>query len=347
MKSLTTTLSVLCTLSLATAQAPAAPAKELAKLEAMIGHWEGSGTAVMAKGAPAMEWTSRSMIRKVMDGHFLREDVVIDFGPALPAVLEFTSFYGWDRDSKSYQQISVGNTGMIVKQPMYLMPDGSFVTAGTEVQEGVPVNSRWVAKYNKDGTGSMYSHQCNGGGEFYEHVVGTSKRVDAVEASMRSGGSFMVPPPGDEMQRLNRMAGTYDVKGKMLADPSQPMMDIWGTNTATPIFGGTVLEMTTVGNPGNYKAWTAIAWNGNTGEYDQVYVNSMGEIGMAKGNWVGDDFVITMSSRIEGQPAAMRGISHCDAKGRVTSVTTHGIFGNQEPLKYFSADYVHSALEDK
>ena len=78
------------------------PPKELQKFERLIGTWTGKGMAVMAPGAPEMPWTSKSMIRKVLNGFFLQEDTVIEAGPNMTLV--FRTFYGFDTQNKKYMQ---------------------------------------------------------------------------------------------------------------------------------------------------------------------------------------------------------------------------------------------------
>ncbi len=75
---------------------PPKPAKELEKFSRLIGYWKGEGTAKSGPNTPTSKWTSSSYIRKVLDGHFLREDVRID-SDGWQAPLQFIQFYGYDQ----------------------------------------------------------------------------------------------------------------------------------------------------------------------------------------------------------------------------------------------------------
>ena len=85
------------------------------------------------------------------------------------------------------------------------------------------------------------------------------KRAKIVEAYLRTGTFNIAPAPMAAMRKLNKMAGTYEVRGAMTMGPGEAEMPITGTQTIKPIFGGSVLEMRTEGQP-NYKAWGAMAW---------------------------------------------------------------------------------------
>ncbi len=87
------------------------PAKELAKLSRLIGHFKGQGTAKHSPDQPASNWTSITHCRKVLGGHFLREDVRIDMGEEKPAPLMFRTFYGVDQNNKRFTYQSIGNMG--------------------------------------------------------------------------------------------------------------------------------------------------------------------------------------------------------------------------------------------
>ena len=53
------------------------PAKELEKYSKLLGYWEGEGTSKSGPQKPTTRWTSSAHVRKVLDGHFVREDTRI------------------------------------------------------------------------------------------------------------------------------------------------------------------------------------------------------------------------------------------------------------------------------
>src|SRR5690606_34502804 len=54
------------------------PAPELKKLEPLIGHWQGSGTARMGPGEPT-PWEAHSSYAWALGGFFVQEDTVVRF----------------------------------------------------------------------------------------------------------------------------------------------------------------------------------------------------------------------------------------------------------------------------
>ena len=79
------------------AMGPPKPAKELEKFSRLIGYWKGEGTSKGGPDQPEGKWTSTSHVRKVLDGHFLREDLRIDgVGEGWPGPIQFISFMGYD-----------------------------------------------------------------------------------------------------------------------------------------------------------------------------------------------------------------------------------------------------------
>ena len=87
-----------------------APAKQLAKFGRLIGDWTGKGSLSMP-GLGEMPWTSTSRVRKVLGGHFVRDDTTIDFGGAMPGKLQMITFLGWDKERERYVQLNANNMG--------------------------------------------------------------------------------------------------------------------------------------------------------------------------------------------------------------------------------------------
>src|SRR5262245_36007085 len=63
------------------------PAPELARLKALEGNWEGSGTVTPVPGQEGMKWTSKSTSSWVLGGFWLQTDMTIEFaGGSMPAL---------------------------------------------------------------------------------------------------------------------------------------------------------------------------------------------------------------------------------------------------------------------
>jgi len=343
---LKTTLLLSLALSGATLWAqeePAAPAppKELKKFDRMIGTWAGSGTATMAPGMEASPWTSMSRTRPVMNGFFLEEVTVIDVGPMLPAPLVFRSFFGFDTQTKRYLSCAAGNMGGVSTTRIHWADDDTMISVESGVEEGNVVVDRWVTNLGTDSY-SFFGHRAVGAGEFFIHVSGEMKRTDE---PFKAPALETVPglaPASAEMQKLNRMAGSYRFKGSLQMMPDVPVMDISGTEELDALFGGGVLQASVKGDPmplGAYEGWSAIAWSPDKDCYTTVFVNNMGEIGEAEMRWVGDQLVSTGSMLRMGQPSVMRGTLDFDEQGVITKVEMHSLVGTAPPMRDFEATY--------
>ncbi|MCA8941787.1 MAG: DUF1579 family protein [Planctomycetes bacterium] len=320
-----------------TAQMPELePPEQLHKFDRLIGAWDGAGKVCHVPGEPAGDWTSKSVVEPILGGMFLRDSSVISF-PDQPQTLQFVTLYGYDRENQKYMQWSVSNMGEVTASEIHWIDDDTFVTAEIGVSDHTPHVDRWVTHLGDD-EHTTKGETAGGAGSFFVHVDGTMKRAKAMDAVTRKDASFYVPGAGPEMKRLNRMAGTYDVKGTMFL-PDGSETEIEGVQTMRPFYSGLVLESYTSGRPGNYEAWSWIGWNAHEHRYEMVYANSMGEAGHHPMYWVDDDLVALFAGRSMGQPTVRRSASSFDENGAVNKSWTHVIVGTGEPARVFEANY--------
>jgi len=330
------------------------PAKELEKFSKLIGYWQGEGTAAKDASSPMMKWTSSSHVRKVLGGHFLREDVRID-GEGWPAPMQFITFYGYDQHKKRFINIGISNMGTAEIAEVTFQDDNTMITAGTRLHMGKRVVDRWVTKLGdgKVGTAkSMFSrakisfvgHQAIGDGDFFVHVKGTVTRIDGKPKAKIVDASASMGEPTTEMGKLKGLIGTMRFKGEMLIMPGSPMMPISGESITEPLFGGTVLKTIINGDEVQgqaYHGWHALVWNPTDKNYVSIGVNNMGEVSVEKGTWASDTELLFTCSRpyYGGIPSVHSGVMKCAADGSVKSYTSHSIIGTHKPVKSFHIDY--------
>jgi len=77
MRNLTISLSLALLCASATTQMPGSSA-ELEKLDRLLGHWQGTGTVGGPEG-PMTTWTATVDARRVLGGHWLRQDMTVEF----------------------------------------------------------------------------------------------------------------------------------------------------------------------------------------------------------------------------------------------------------------------------
>ena len=344
------TLSVLSSLILAAAPAVAqapdtSPAKEVKKFEKLIGTWEGTGTVTHGPEAPTEKWTSRSSCKWVLGGHFVREDVRIDV-PSQANPLEFISLYGWDRENKRYIQVGISNLGSGTLTEVHWTANGKMVTGSTSVAMGELVVDRWVTTFG-DGEISFVGNQAEGDGPFYEMVVGTMKRTNAKATEVNIvNASFMPAAVTAHTAAIGKLSGTvgdYKMKGWFIPAPGAPKMDFTGTETVRTIFGGSVIEMVSKGDPSpgmpDYQGIGWIAWDDHEKCFNMTYANNMGEVNIQKGRKQGNKIIMTGAGLYQGQPTSGRGVIELAEDGSFQAFIGHNLMGDMKPIQAFEGIY--------
>lgn len=324
------------------AQTTPGPPVELAKLERLLGHWEGRGTFTPVPGGESAPWTSTSSVRRAMNGFFLQEDLVIDLGPGAPSPIVFRSFHGYDRENRRYMTLSLGNVGPPSATEVHWADEDTMVSVEPSVEDGQVVVERWITWLEPDAI-RFAGYRSLGVAEPYVHVEGRMTRAEKPvdEAVLAAARAFA--PIGEEMTRLNRMAGTYRLRGTYRAAPETEAMEIAGTETFKPLYGGSALEVRVVGDElpgiGVYESWAGIGWDPAKGCYTNVYVNCLGEIGRSELRWEGERLVGTHCGLSMGRPSVLRSVLELDAKGGLLRVQGHSLTGVHPPVISFDARY--------
>lgn len=320
------------------------PAAQVQKFKHLIGTWEGSGKLFKKPGSEASPWTAKAIIRKALGGHFIREDVVVDLGEAATGTLIFRSYFGFNKETKRFMILGASNAGEVEANVIDWADKDTFVYTSTENLEGQVIHDRWIVKTTAD-TYSILCKRSIGAGEEFTHVEGSYKRSEnKIKAvALKASASFLPPPK--PMTRASKMAGVYKLKGSMVPMPGAPEMAISGVETATPIFGGSVIAFEIAGDPVQgmpaYEAFSAMAWNNTKNCYSMIYVSNMGECGEASSWYVNDTTMVTTNAGIRnGQPMVERSILTLDKNGAFTSIKSHSITAGADPALTFKGTYV-------
>src|SRR5262245_41880752 len=125
------------------------PAPELARLKALEGNWEGSGTVTPEAGQEGMKWTSKGTSTWVLGGFWLQTDMTIDFGGSMPA-LQFREYHGWDGENQRYVAAVVSNEGRVKQVRVHFAGPDTIITMEENVMDGMPETSREVTKFAGD-----------------------------------------------------------------------------------------------------------------------------------------------------------------------------------------------------
>lgn len=336
---LSTVFPLLCVTALAQ-EAPPQPAPQLEKLAPMLGTWEVSGTARETPGAEAQPWTAVQTVRKVLGGHFIRDEMIISTGGPQMAFLSHT---GWDNENQRYAAYGASNAGLVNAGELFIIGPSTFVSSMVNIVEGQPVLERAVVKVDGDRY-SFEVQQAVGDGPFFTMVQGDGRRTAKEGKATAIDATVSMAPPAPEMALFEKMAGTYAVKGTMIPAPGAPEMAITATETMDMILGGTVMLSHVIGeaegSPEPYEAFGYLTWNARDKCYDQISVDNMGMGGKSQMRKLdAGTLVATIAAQMYGQPTVSRTILKLDGQGKVSSVAADAIGGAGEPQRIFSATY--------
>jgi hypothetical protein len=329
------------------AQGTAQPPPELQKYASLVGTWHGTGTALQGAGA-ASKWTSYESYRWVLGGQFLRQDSRIELeGQDVP--LQFTSFYGFDRERQRWVVLAMSNGGTIDLAEVFWDADGAMITAHVKPLGAVVQVDRWVTTVKRDMLTTV-GWQASGAGAFAEYVKGTAKRTDKKPVDVRlldtSFATAEVADKKSRMQRIVGMRGIYGFAGSMSRTPGRDMVACSGTVSAAPIFDGTVLQIETsydvtpeMPAPA-YESLAWIAWDAHDRCYETAWITSTGECGVADTSLLGDRVLVTMrAGRRHEQPIAARHVIELDEGGRMARTYADAMLADAPPARVVEATY--------
>lgn len=329
-----------------TAQEPPGPSPELKKLEPMVGHWKGKGTAVMAPGAPAIEWNATVRCQWVLNDYFLQTDSTIDFGPI--GTMRLREYIGWDAENQKFAQIQVGNSGVgNLVNPV--VQDGGACSWFAIQAEGDSLHVERVTSGFSGDAWNFGIQFLGPAGPLMEAVDGEFEKVDEVKPMALGDAAPIMPVqamPGHEtMAKVARMAGEYEFQGEMTM-PGMGTMKITGHDTIHALFGGAVTMVVTKGvaegMPETYEAHGFQVWNPVRGCIESLFVSNMGEIGAWQGWLTDDETMVSLFSGVQmGQPTTKRMVMKLDGDGRPQSLLSHTCMGTGAPMVDFKGTYKH------
>ncbi len=322
-----------------------APAKELAKLQMMIGEFEGDGVATAEPGAAPMEWTARSSVRKSMGGHWIIEETRIEFGGGAMPPLYFRSYTGWDRERKHFVSYSVSNMGAVSRTRLRALPNNRFLVAGVHTEEGKTVVEQTLVEYGKKGY-EFISKRGVDGAALADHVKGSFRRIDKAKVQIAEA-AFPMPSPNPQLAKLKGMVGSYSMKGSMVPMPGMSEVPIAGSQDISLVFGGQVLWFEAKGAPisgFSYEGFAAMAWDKNRNCYRMIYVNNMGESGISDAMYEDQSrqLAVFATAPMMGRLASHRSVMQLAKDGTIQNSLDEIMLGKEKTYVPFKATYTRS-----
>jgi hypothetical protein len=151
------------------------PAPEMARINKIVGVYDGAGEMIMMPGTPAMKISGRDTYTALFDGHVVMNETkgVSEGGPAYEA----HGFMGWSAADNCYKLASIDNMGMLCVQNGRLTEDALICTF-EGLRMGQPLAARCVVSLDKEGGPTkMVNHSCTGSAPPLQDFSMTFKRV--------------------------------------------------------------------------------------------------------------------------------------------------------------------------
>ncbi|HEB52632.1 MAG TPA: DUF1579 domain-containing protein [bacterium] len=316
------------------------PAAELAKLKPFVGNWQGRGTMDDPSGE-SMSWRAHGTYRWVLNDHFLREDFVIEFD-GMPVPMVFRSYIGWDRENGRYVAAVCSNEGIARLNEVQLGDGGAMTVMMRGHEAGSPYFERHCSSVEGDEM-SLTIDLLMVEGDAVRVIDSKLMRCDDAYDGDTDAKGWMGATPDENLVRLAKANGLYDVKGSVVMMPGQPPMNIHGTDLYESWFGGNVCHGQTNGfadgAPDEYVAHSFWSWDAHRRCLVTVFVSNMGEIGEMEARWVGEQLVSTTATVQMGMPLAQRFVMTCAADGHWRTGIGHSLMGAIDPFVSFKATY--------
>lgn len=316
------------------------PAKELAKLEPLIGNWAGRGMMVEPGGGKT-KWTASTTNQWCLNKHFVQQDFVLHFDGIEEPVM-FRTYLGWDREGKRYVATAATNDGMVRLDELNILGDGTMLRFLRHIRGGIPYTERARTKVTGD-TMSLVVDLLLHDGDSSTIIDGKLKRSDESCEVDWGESAFMGTKPNDEMKKVAVFRGKYETKGEMVMIPGTDPLKITGSDTFAMVWEGNVMHGRTEGfaegSTDAYEAHSFWGWDAQAKCIRAISVNNMGEVTQMDVRWVGDQLVSTSSGTMGGMPMTQRYVITFGRKGELKGGVGHTVVGAMEPFLSFTAHY--------
>jgi hypothetical protein len=318
------------------------PPKELSKFDVLLGNWEGSGTRRARPDGEEFDWTAFMTTSKIMDGHFIQEDLSIYLGTENPVRFVTRAIYGWDPDAKQFKVFRVGNGGFRGPRKVYWTADGKLVNVGTRLQRGLLITEQSVT----ESLGDKYRIRVEGsvnGGRFFELGEGVFvRRKESFSASEEVGASASVP---NEMKELEGRVGQWKMKGQLSPTPGAPLVPISGREEVRFMLAGHVQLFRAEGDPSAdgpkaYRGELYLTWDAERNCYFGFGVNNFGSSEYQEAYSLGGNRMVFTGTTVHAQiPHSGRSIMEWSKDSKKYTIVSHRLAGDSPPDKSFEAEF--------
>lgn len=292
------------------------PHRSLKAFQPMLGQWVGRGVAYDGPGGSAMEWTATLVVERILDGHGVREQLVVDLGEVLAGGYRSTTFYAFDPQAGHLVSFACDNRKG-VSRSVATWTGATLLTATLGENQGKLAIERGTFTF-EDGKGKMKVLSMVDTHEGFVMIDGTFEPFGGERRVARDASSESSRPRG-ELAKLTSSLGVSRLQGSVISEPGQAAISM-SSIERSDLFPGGLALITSVENepePGMpvYKEYRMTSWNTMRKCYDILWMDNMGFSGSMQG-WLQDKaYVVVDSGTYRGKPYAQRTTTIIGPKG--------------------------------
>jgi len=317
-----------------------APAPEMARFDAAIGHWEGTGTWRAEADDDPVAWTCTVEMTPILDGHYVEEHSLVRFQDPEESALSAYALYGWDRERGEYVAFVASSAGLQRRSAAWI-DEHTFTTGAAGSGPDGLVVDREVSAFDGD-SWTVSVHRSAGTGAPFVHVAGELKRTEGESAAPREAAAHS-GEPADAMRALVPTLGSWRLSGSVKPMPGMGDWPVAAREDNLLVCGGHVLVSRVQGDPSplgpTYAAVGLMAWDSGRKAWSHAMVDSMGAC-----TWgachpgTGGELIFMNSGRYFGMPSAERSVLTIE-DGSLVGLTTYRLLAANDPEVVFEVTY--------
>lgn len=194
----------------------------------MLGQWVGRGVAYDGPGGSAMEWTATLVVERILDGHGVREQLVVDLGEVLAGGYRSTTFYAFDPQAGHLVSFACDNRKG-VSRSVATWTGATLLTATLGENLGKLAIERGTFTF-EDGKGKMKVLSMVDTHEGFVMIDGTFEPFGGERRVARDASSESSRPRG-ELAKLTSSLGVSRLQGSIQASLTRACQ--WSTGSSS------------------------------------------------------------------------------------------------------------------
>lgn len=305
----------------------------------MLGQWVGRGVAYDGPGGSPMEWTATMVVERILDGHGVREQLVVDLGEVLPGGYRSTTFYAFDPQAGHLVSFACDNRKG-VSRSVATWTGPTLLTATLGENQGKLAIERGTFTF-AEGKGVMTVVSMVDIHEGFVMVEGTFEPFTGTRRVAKDANTQNAKPRG-ELAKLTSTLGVNRLEGSMIAEPGKAPVAMSSVERSGLFSGGFALITVSTSEPDPgmpvYEEYRLTSWNTMRKCYDILWMDNMGLSGTMEG-WLQDKaYVVVDAGTFQGKPYAQRTTTVLGKKGP-TFVTSDRLWGVAPGMRVFEGRY--------